>query len=117
MEPYSRMVSRLLMSSWGMKGLAFTLGSMSNFGVSFIRSESWKVEGGWRDGLGIWFVYFQTLLSLQGGTRIGTGKGGGQGTKGLLGSSYEIRRAWWFTKFGELETLEGLDSSCKEMWT
>lgn len=50
---------------------------MSHYAISSIEFESWKEEGEWEDGLGIWFVNFPTLQSSQGGTHIENGKGGG----------------------------------------
>ena len=44
---------------------------------------------------------FSNLLASQRGTFIGTGKGGGKRTKGLIYSSYEIRGVSWFTRVGE----------------
>lgn len=86
------------MPSWGMKRLVFTLGSMSHSRVSSIGSESWEVNQGWRDGSVIWFIDFPTSVLMHGGTPIDTGKGRGQGKKGVIGSSFEIRGVSWFTR-------------------
>jgi len=46
-------------------------------------------------------------LSSQGGTLIRTRKGGGLGTKGIIGLSSKIRGVSWFTQVREVETLGG----------
>lgn len=100
----------MLVSSWGVEGLVFTLGFMNHSKVSSTRSESWEVAKGWRDRLTIWFANFPTSTLMHRGTSISIGNGGGQGTKLIVGSSYEIRGVSWFTRVGEAETSKGSNS-------
>lgn len=50
---------------------------------------------------------------MKGSTCIGTEKGGGQGTKGVVDSSSEIRGVSWFTRVVELETSGASGSFAK----
>jgi len=49
-------------------------------------------------------VNFPTSASSQGGTNIGTEKGGGKGTKGIVGSYSENRGVPWFVKVGRTQS-------------
>lgn len=97
--------------------LVFPMGFMRNSGISSIESESWEMEEEWKDGLRIFFAYFWTFLPSQRGTPIGTGKGGGQRTKGIVNSSSEIRDVSWFKIVGEVEKSWGSSSPCKQIRT
>lgn len=99
-----------------MERLTFTVGFMIHSKVSSIWSGLWEMDDGWRGILVIWFLDFKTSTLSHGGIQIGTGKGDGHGTKGIVDSSYENGGVSKFAKVGETRTLSGSDSPCEEIW-
>lgn len=100
-----------------MEKLVFPMGFMSHSGISSNESESWEIEEEWEGGLRIWFAYFPTSQSPQGGIHIRTRKGGGQGIKWIIGSFFEIRGMSSIKRVGEVGKSGGLGSPSKHIIT
>lgn len=65
----------MLVSSWAMEVLLFTLSSMNLSKVFSTRSKSWEVDEGWRGRSTIWFKNFLTSTLIHRGTPIVLEKG------------------------------------------
>jgi len=91
----------VLMPSGWMEGLFFTIWFMNHSKLSSLGSRSWEMDDGWEDGIEIWSIDFPTSTSLQGGTQIGTIKGG-IGENGIIGSSHDIWSISQFLKAGRM---------------